>query len=170
MKFRLPPPYRADLKFTAPAVDGVFLGYSLQPGSVWKGDYFAADLKEFESADPTMMKVQVHTIKEVNIHGHGFTFPLREAKDTARQKRLAERAAQGDLDELSHERAVGSDKQIPDEEWWKAADEDENGALDPVPEEDVLKIPFLRKMSRKAGCLCQFRVAVGSFCLVFRLE
>ena len=33
-----------------------------------------------------------------------------------------------------------------------------------------LKIPFLRRMSRKAGCLCQFRVAVGSFCLVFRLE
>ena len=130
--FRLPVPYRSSLKFDPRAVDGIFVGYELNPGNAWTGDYLVAELAAILRADPMNMKVTIHRVKEVTAHGDRIRFPLREAKDAARDKRLAEQASKGSLDNLAFEPIVGGDSAIPD-----ILADDDQFELDPMPVDSV---------------------------------
>jgi hypothetical protein len=66
VEFKPSPTRDALSKFAPRAVPGIFLGYVLQPGCQWKGDYYAAALSEFQAVDGGRFeKVSVQRIKEV---------------------------------------------------------------------------------------------------------
>ena len=57
---------------------GVFVGYHVNPGGEWSGDYLVADLEYFrKNPDVPRSKVKIHRIKEVvpNLDG-AFVFPV----------------------------------------------------------------------------------------------
>ncbi len=57
---------------------GVFIGYHVNPGGEWSGDYLVADLAYFR-ADPDVPRsqIKVHRIKEVvPIFDGKFVFPV----------------------------------------------------------------------------------------------
>ena len=82
------PPKAKDphLKFEPVGSRGVFLGYALNPGGRFDGDYLCAKLEDF--AD--MQNVRVFQVKGIN-PVMPFVFPLRTAANEAMQLRLRER-------------------------------------------------------------------------------
>ena len=62
----------------AKTLPGVFIGYHVQAGGLWHGDYLVADLAPFrENCDVAKSKVKIHMIKEVvKKHLGKFTFPV----------------------------------------------------------------------------------------------
>ena len=70
----------------AKTISGVFIGYHIQPGGLWSGDYIVADLAPFRlDCDVAKSKVKIHRIKEVLPSRHGlFNFPVARC----RQKRV----------------------------------------------------------------------------------
>ena len=77
--FRPVQPKRDRLPEFAPrAIPGLFLGYFLQPGGRWTGDYLVADLDDFRKG----RKVHVQRIKEVFEEEGEVVFPLRKERDT----------------------------------------------------------------------------------------
>ncbi len=57
---------------------GVFVGYHVNPGGEWSGDYLVADLEYFrKNPDVPRPGVKVHRIKEVGLNPDGkFVFPV----------------------------------------------------------------------------------------------
>ena len=50
----------------AKTIPGVFVGYHIQPGGLWNGDYLVADLAPFrEDCDVAKSKVKIHRTKEI---------------------------------------------------------------------------------------------------------
>ena len=65
-------------KFAPRAQPGIFLGYHLNPGGEWKGDYICALLKDVRGLnDDPNMKVSTHRIKEVIFDPEAISYPLR---------------------------------------------------------------------------------------------
>ena len=62
----------------AKTIPGVFVGYHIQPGGLWNGDYLVADLAPFrEDCDVAKSKVKIHRTKEiVKNYGARFIFPV----------------------------------------------------------------------------------------------
>ena len=58
----------------------VFIGYHVNPGGEWGGDYLVADLAYFrENRDVARVKVKIHRIKEaVPILDGKFVFPVAD--------------------------------------------------------------------------------------------
>ena len=81
MDFKPPPNVRA-LKFQDDMQAGIFLGYDLAPGGVWKGRYMAAFLKDFEESSTS--QITVHRVKEVNFYSQILKFPLWDAREKER--------------------------------------------------------------------------------------
>ena len=92
--FRLPPPYRSKGKFGPHGAHGLFLGWYLQPGGTFHGDYLCAAVDDlFDSPD---QRCRVHRVKEVQLLAEGVSFPLREAIREDRQDRIRARVERGD--------------------------------------------------------------------------
>ena len=96
--FRLPPPYRSGGKFGPRGARGIFLGWHMQPGMTFKGDYQVAPVDDL--LDTTGQKVRVMRVKEIKLlPGGPPSFPLRQARLEARGDRLRERVER-DLDDI----------------------------------------------------------------------
>ena len=67
-------------KFDVPTKEGLFLGWELQPGGVWHGDYTVADLDDFVSGK---QHIRIYTIRELVDPGE-ITFPLQGVPDIKR--------------------------------------------------------------------------------------
>ena len=87
MDFKPSPIQGAVAKFAPKAVPGIFLGYVLQPGGLWKGDFLAAKLSDFASGDTDEWRtLPIHRIREVVPPESGeWVFPLKEAYDRLRR-------------------------------------------------------------------------------------
>ena len=72
-------------KFSATGVDGVFLGYHIQPGFNWRKEYLVAPLKGFKQALEAGT-LQVLRSKRMELPPGKFVFPLLD--DEAHQPRL----------------------------------------------------------------------------------
>ena len=61
-------------------IPGVFIGYHVNPGGEWGGDYLVADLAYFrQDHDATRSKVKIHRINEVVPNRDGkFVFPVAD--------------------------------------------------------------------------------------------
>ena len=60
---------------------GLFLGYALYAGGIWKGDVLIADLEELETMDASEIYSKRLNAKEVLFHQKGeFTFPLADGR------------------------------------------------------------------------------------------
>jgi hypothetical protein len=71
-------------KFAPKATPGVFVGYYMQPGGQWKGDYLVARLEDFASSSGSLPRpVPVQRVKEV-IQMQEITFPLKARYDAER--------------------------------------------------------------------------------------
>ena len=68
------PELKAKHKFDTPTRDGVFVGWEVQPGGVWKGDYIVADAEDLLAGKGT-----THIVKELRDPVE-IEFPLRQAK------------------------------------------------------------------------------------------
>ena len=92
--FRLPPPYRSGGKFGPHGAHGLFLGWYLQPGGIWNGDYLCAAADDlFDSPD---QRCRVHRVKEIQLLAEGVRFPLREAIREDRADKIRARHDRGD--------------------------------------------------------------------------
>ena len=74
----MPQPDTRVVSMGAKTIPGVFIGYHIQPGGLWSGDYLVADLAPFRlDCDVAKSKVKIHRIKEVLPSRHGlFNFPV----------------------------------------------------------------------------------------------
>ena len=63
-------------RFDPPTLPGVFLGYPLHPGLVWRGDFLVAPLKEIMDK-PFEETVTVIRANNMALPESGITFPLR---------------------------------------------------------------------------------------------
>ena len=78
MIFRKPAVFNAGPKFASRGSTGIFLGWHLQPGGLYRGDMLILDLDELAVQEPGA-KSRVYRIKEVRVPALGITFPLRAA-------------------------------------------------------------------------------------------
>jgi len=76
-------------KFDNRGNDGIFVGWFLWPGGIFKGDLFAIDLDEMIKA-PTGSRPRMYRVKEVRTPAIGVAFPLRAVQLEARQRMLAD--------------------------------------------------------------------------------
>ena len=85
--FRPSPIQGSPAKFSPRATPGVFLGYVLQPGGRWRGDYLAAKLSDFASGvESNWRSVSIHRIREaVGPENKNWEFPLRSVYDERRR-------------------------------------------------------------------------------------
>ena len=88
--FRKPSVFRDQRKFTNRGSDGIFVGWHLQPGGVYRGDMLVIDVDELAEA-PSGTKPRVYRVKEVRVPAIGATFPLRVAQLEARQRMLVDK-------------------------------------------------------------------------------
>ena len=76
----MPQPDTKVVSMGAKTIPGVFIGYRIQPGGLWSGDYLVADLAPFrEDCDVAKSKVKIHRIKEVLRNRSGlYDFPVAQ--------------------------------------------------------------------------------------------
>ena len=87
--FRKPLRYKEAEKFAPRGSQGVFVGWFLLPGGVYKGDMLVVDMDELASSPPGTAP-RVYRVKEVRVPEIGTVFPLRVAHLEARQRMLAD--------------------------------------------------------------------------------
>ena len=68
--------------FGSTTIQGIFLGYHIQPGGLWSGDYIVADYEPFKKdCDVLESRVKIHRIKEVLKNpSNTFTFLVAEMR------------------------------------------------------------------------------------------
>ena len=81
---------RQPSKFEGDAAAGVFLGYVLDPGGKWSGEYYVVDLSAFagkplhRATPAAKLKVHVQRVRELNpVSPEDVYFPLRNAYEKA---------------------------------------------------------------------------------------
>ena len=66
-------------QFGKKVLPGLFLGYALYAGGIWKGDVLIADLEELETMDASEIYSKRLNAKEVIFHKQGeFIFPIAD--------------------------------------------------------------------------------------------
>ena len=79
IQFRPTKPNREQLlEFDARAVDGIFLGWDIQPGMTFKGDYVVAAWSDFQALGLDA-KVPIHVVREI-IVPERIVFPIADAE------------------------------------------------------------------------------------------
>jgi hypothetical protein len=97
--FRKPAVFQDGQKFAARGAAGIFLGWHLWPGGVFRGDMLVIAIDELALKEHGA-KARIYRIKEVRVPALGITFPLRVARMEAQQRMLMDKADDGDLDDL----------------------------------------------------------------------
>ena len=71
---------RPVIPFGAKVLPGIFLGYALYAGRIWKGDILVADIEEFEERDASEIHARTLNTKEVltPMKGDSFIFPVSD--------------------------------------------------------------------------------------------
>ena len=70
---------------------GIFLGYRLQPGGLWNGEYVVADLDDFVNsnfdwdAPGSDFRIYPHITERVDLGKRGVCFPLKPAYERANE-------------------------------------------------------------------------------------
>ena len=72
-------------KTSPTANDGIFLGYHIQPGFAWKGEYLVAKLEALDYHAETG-SITVKRARRVELIAGGFIFPLRALKEAKEPK------------------------------------------------------------------------------------
>jgi len=72
-------------KTSPTANDGIFLGYHIQPGFAWKGEYLVAKLEALDYHAETG-SITVQRARRVELIAGGFIFPLRALKEAKEPK------------------------------------------------------------------------------------
>ena len=75
-------------KFEPRSVPGLFIGWVLQPGGKFKGDYLAISLEDMKTLlqKPKNARIFVQRIKEIyHNEAEGFIFPLKKQYDENRR-------------------------------------------------------------------------------------
>ena len=68
-------------QFGKKVLPGIFLGYALYAGGIWKGDVLVADLEELETMDASEIYSKSLNAKEVIFPKEGeFTFPIEDGR------------------------------------------------------------------------------------------
>ena len=68
-------------QFGKKVLPGLFLGYALYAGGIWKGDVLIADLEELETMDASEIYSKRLNAKEVIFHQKGeFIFPIADGR------------------------------------------------------------------------------------------
>ena len=67
-------------QFGPKVLPGVFLGYALHAGGIWKGDIWIADIEEVEQMDASELHARRFHAKEVftPMRGDNFKFPVAD--------------------------------------------------------------------------------------------
>ena len=67
-------------QFGPKVLSGIFLGYALHAGGIWKGDLLIADIEEFEKMDASELHARRLNAKEVlaPMKGDNFIFPVAD--------------------------------------------------------------------------------------------
>ena len=80
VKYRMNAPDRKEaLTFEPPTTDSVFMGWDLQSGTTFRGDYFVCDLQQFFDVGLDG-RVHIQSVREVWIPDDIIRFPLAEAQ------------------------------------------------------------------------------------------
>ena len=68
---------KKDLKFDPTSNPGVFVGYVIHPGFLWRGDYLVASLKELNETDFDDV-VKLHRVFKITRPDGSFVFPMQD--------------------------------------------------------------------------------------------
>ena len=121
-------------KTSPTANDGIFLGYHIQPGFAWKGEYLVAKLEALDYHAETG-SITVQRARRVELIAGGFVFPLRALKEAKEPKpdRLADNV-------IADPRPIPFQSELQDEEQVEmseeAIDKSSEAVLDALASED----------------------------------
>ena len=121
------PSERTGPKFAPRSEYALFVGWHLQPGGIFKGDYLVVPYEALVRTDP-QRKLVVRRVKEVDMSVGPLIYPLRQVRDDQVDNDLL-KAAEG-LDET--EPVVEGDEELPTE---AVEDELPEGNVTPTGEE-----------------------------------
>ena len=104
-------------KTSPTANDGIFLGYHIQPGFAWKGEYLVAKLEALDYHAETG-SITVQRARRVELIAGGFVFPLRALKEAKEPKpdRLADNV-------IADPRPIPFQSELQTEEHAEASEE-----------------------------------------------
>ena len=86
--FKPTPQQNDNAKCEPRARQGILVGYHLNPGGSWSGDYLCAELRNFETYSGKN-RIRVYRTKSVTWRGDSRpTFPLYEAKERVKQEKV----------------------------------------------------------------------------------
>ena len=104
-------------QFGAKVLPGIFLGYALYAGEIWKGDILVADIEELEEMDASQLHARRLNAKEVLTlqRSENFVFPVADGTVTifGREQRLGTSTSTRDCPERGEEQEILQGK--PDE-------------------------------------------------------
>ena len=121
-------------KTSPTANDGIFLGYHIQPGFAWKGEYLVAKLEALDYHAETG-SITVQRARRVELIAGGFIFPLRALKEAKEPKpdRLADNV-------IADPRPIPFQSELQTEEHAEASEEaidkSSEAVLDALASED----------------------------------
>ena len=152
-------PARADNQAgkTSPTSNqGVFLGYHIQPGFAWKGEFLVAKLEgldyHIEHASLTVQRT-----KRIELPTDEFIFPMRLLKDPASHPPVADDRTRNDPVPLERGQAHIEEPAASEKSEAKIKPADKGGAFDPSRMPDGSPVPDgyvwdgVRLVRRKAG-------------------
>ena len=79
----MPPVLMQKPKFSTRGVPGLFIGWDLQPGCYWSGDYVLVEVSSFKPGAPKQTRLHRVKQRELLIPEGEWQFPLKAAADRA---------------------------------------------------------------------------------------
>ena len=113
-------------KFAPSSKPGLFLGYRLEPGGLWKGDYLVADLEHIQQG---LRKPSVHQVKRIwKDPEEPYAFPMLASYD-ARTRTIREALADRRAD-VEPKKRVGDEFDFDEGRFDDQDDDDDDGRPD----------------------------------------
>ena len=135
------PDQAAMLRYEQRSVPGLFLGFHLQPGGLFSGDYKLAALRSFRESHND--KVKVYRVKEIILPSDGdeWVFPLKRVADAAELWLPPKEVLQKVLEDLPEEEDYSKVTDIADE---PIPEDPFNAVADDAPADDAPVHPRCR--------------------------